>query len=467
MEQLRTLGDLKRIGDEHLAAKRPIEALKIYRLVLEAAPFDFDLRLDIGDIIRGLGSKEIAAKIYQSVFQHDVRAGSPLRAMAAIKRIEALGGEVRPSVDTLSKTYGAGSLRLGRSVKLAPPDYASPIREDLDLEFQVDRNALVLEIARLAAYLENIENYPPLVPPIQIFSTLDPAGFSELLHRLTLLSFEPGRAIIEQGKPGDAVYFIARGEVEVVRRTDGPDGPETKHLAHLGPGTLVGEMALVSSEDRSASVVAVGAVDVLELKRADVERLAAKVPQVAGAMARFTRERMINNLLSANPLFKPFDEETQRKLLGRFTGHEVPAGTIFLEQGNVGQGLYLVLQGKAEVIKREGGQEVKLADMGPGDMAGEISLLFEEPISATVRTTAPTTLLFLARELFKPLIDAVPELLAHFNRLAEARLQDTENKIAHTLDDDLIELLEEDEEHVEVDLDDEDIELDEDGIVFI
>jgi CRP-like cAMP-binding protein len=120
-------------------------------------------------------------------------------------------------------------------------------------------------------------------------------------------------------------------------------------------------MALVSSDPRGASVICATEADLLELTRRDVDELAGELPQVKGAMARFTRERMIANLLATNPLFEPFDDEAKKQLLGRFTGHEVPKGTIFLEQGNKGNGLYILLQGRAEVLKWDKGEYVKLA----------------------------------------------------------------------------------------------------------
>jgi CRP/FNR family transcriptional regulator len=132
-------------------------------------------------------------------------------------------------------------------------------------------------------------------------------------------------------------------------------------------------------------------------------------------------------------MFKPFDEASRKQLLARFTGHDVPGGTIFLEQGSAGPGLYVILRGKAEVLRWNGAEYVKLADLGPGDVAGEMSLLHEEKVSATVRSVGNATLLFLARELFMPLVDAVPELLAHFARLAQARRDDTEKKLQPTV----------------------------------
>ena len=96
------------------------------------------------------------------------------------------------------------------------------------------------------------------------------------------------------------------------------------------------------------------------------------------------------------------------------------------------------------MLKDDNNEAVQVAELGPGDIVGEISLVHEEPATATVRTTTPATLLFLARELFYPLVEAVPDLLAHFARLAKERIEDTEFKLmkSRVLDDDFIESIE-------------------------
>jgi CRP-like cAMP-binding protein len=217
-------------------------------------------------------------------------------------------------------------------------------------------------------------------------------------------------------------------------------------------------MALLSDEPRSASVVSATDVDALELCRSDVESLGQKIPHVAGAMARFTRERMVSNLLATNPLFVLFKDEEKKKLLARFKGHEVPEGTIFLEQGDMGRGLYVILQGKAEVLKKEGGQQVKIAEISSGDIVGEMSLINEAPVSARVRTKTKSTLLFLARELFLPLVENVLELKEYLKRLSDARAEDTQFKLmAEQLSEDFIERVDDEEE----------LDLSDDDIVFI
>ena len=425
----RTLLDLKRDAENRLQAGNVIGALKVYRLILEAMPLDFTLRFEIADVFNTIGEKNYAAAIYQNIAQFNIRAGAPLTALVAIKVLDEQNAPVDPLLDSLAQTYCRTSTALGRGVRPAPPDYSEEVRENIDLDYEMSDQDVKEGLAKMAAFSGNIENYPPILPPIAIFSTLDQNPFAKLMALMKLKRFGDGDAVITEGTVGDALYFVARGDVKVVKKVVA-DGEEKEiRLARLGAGTIFGEMALISSEPRGASVICEGAVDVFELTRAQVEAISVEIPVIAGAMARFTRDRLISNLLNTNPLFAPFDDTNRKELLARFKGHEVPDKTIFIEQGKPGKGLYLILQGGAEVLTWNGEEYIQVATLGPGSIAGEISLIYEEPANATVRTTGKTTLLFLARELFKTLVDAVPELLKQFNKMANQRLADTELKL--------------------------------------
>jgi hypothetical protein len=74
--------------------------------------------------------------------------------------------------------------------------------------------------------------------------------------------FEPGEIIFRQGDPGDLVYTILRGEVEVIREDEG--GAE-RLLAKMGEGEYFGEMALISDAPRTATVRALTAVDAVSM----------------------------------------------------------------------------------------------------------------------------------------------------------------------------------------------------------
>lgn len=99
------------------------------------------------------------------------------------------------------------------------------------------------------------------------------------------LRFAAGQDIIRQGEPGSRFYIVNSGKVEVVRR----DGTEEQSLAFLGPGTYFGEIALLQSSYRTATVRAVEDTTVLSIARKDFKQLVDNFPHLAHAMSQTTR----------------------------------------------------------------------------------------------------------------------------------------------------------------------------------
>lgn len=101
---------------------------------------------------------------------------------------------------------------------------------------------------------------------------------NELTERLPRRSVPAGEALIEQGAPGDAMFFILSGELIVIRQDD--DGSRHR-LRSVGSGTIVGEHALLSGSVRSAGVIAETDVVALEVSTTDYERLRSDTPELA------------------------------------------------------------------------------------------------------------------------------------------------------------------------------------------
>jgi CRP-like cAMP-binding protein len=94
----------------------------------------------------------------------------------------------------------------------------------------------------------------------------------------TELSFGAGQVLIERGQPGTGLYVVLEGQI-VVETTDGP--------LELGPGSVVGERALLSEDGlRQARVRALTPGVVVAIDRAEVERLCAEDPEFAERLAK-------------------------------------------------------------------------------------------------------------------------------------------------------------------------------------
>ncbi|XXF81463.1 cyclic nucleotide-binding domain-containing protein [Myxococcaceae bacterium GXIMD 01537] len=257
------------------------------------------------------------------------------------------------------------------------------------------------------------------LPNIPLFSDLPRDAFIELFERCPLRRFGAGELIIEQGSQGDAFYVICEGQVRVFRE----EGGQRKQLAVLEGGTFFGEMALLSGAARTASVEG-GSEDtqLLEISAAVLAELSGRYPQVAQALKKFCRERLLSNVMNASPLFRALGRKDRRELIERFRARDVRRGESIIRDGERTDGLYVVLSGEVEVTK----QQQHLGRLREGDFFGEISLLQRTPATATVSASRHTTVLRLPREDFDRLIMSHPQILVLMSELTDERLRRTE-----------------------------------------
>jgi ATP-binding cassette subfamily B protein len=111
---------------------------------------------------------------------------------------------------------------------------------------------------------------PERLLDIAVFSELDEATVNSLASVFESQYLEPGELVFSEGQLGDAFYVIARGVVEVVH---GLDTPDERVIARLEDGDFFGEMALLSSQRRNASIRVRRATTLLRLDQRSFRQL--------------------------------------------------------------------------------------------------------------------------------------------------------------------------------------------------
>jgi len=115
------------------------------------------------------------------------------------------------------------------------------------------------------------------VPTGAILGVVDEDDLRKLKAVGSELSFGAGQMLIERGKPGAGLYVVMEGQIVV----EAPEGTR-----ELGPGSVVGERALLSEDGaRSARVRALTHGVVIAVQRAEVDRLCAEDPAFADRLA--------------------------------------------------------------------------------------------------------------------------------------------------------------------------------------
>jgi signal transduction histidine kinase len=103
----------------------------------------------------------------------------------------------------------------------------------------------------------------------QLFEHLPDDDLARLVDMCDPISLAAGDRLIEEGTDGDAFFVIVDGELEVTKRSGEGELP----LARLGPGGIVGEMAVIEGRPRNASVSAVTDANVLRVPSAALLRV--------------------------------------------------------------------------------------------------------------------------------------------------------------------------------------------------
>ncbi|HEY2873643.1 MAG TPA: cyclic nucleotide-binding domain-containing protein [Reyranella sp.] len=114
-----------------------------------------------------------------------------------------------------------------------------------------------------------------------------------LLDRVREHNVDAGKTIFRLGDPGDALYIVARGAVEVL------DDKTGQTLAELGAGQAFGEMALLSGGTRMATVRTRIDSHLLVIDKADFDRLLAEDPFLNEQVRKLSHVRAVSNLRMA------------------------------------------------------------------------------------------------------------------------------------------------------------------------
>jgi CRP/FNR family cyclic AMP-dependent transcriptional regulator len=110
---------------------------------------------------------------------------------------------------------------------------------------------------------------------IPLFAGLSNRQLRAIGDRAKIVRYSSGYRLIAEGTTGDAAYVVLEGTVRVVRSSTG------RAIKRLGPGAILGELALIDGRPRSANVITVSPVALLRLSRPAFLQVVRKQPDIA------------------------------------------------------------------------------------------------------------------------------------------------------------------------------------------
>jgi len=246
-----------------------------------------------------------------------------------------------------------------------------------------------------------------------------------------------GHVLVREGDYGNALFLIVEGSIGLRKLPH--NSSEDAYLGSVGPGDVIGELALLTGHPRAATMIAEEASIVASLSRADFDSLCLEFPQEMESVIAWMRRRLhayqIKAAIDESPHFKNLGQEAKSELEAGFRWTELRSGEILFRQGEPGDALYLIVSGRVQLLQTQDDEEAGvstttnsesvLKELGRGDMLGEMALLTGEPRSATVWAVRDTQLACLDRAPFDRIVAAYPqEMLGMFVYQMAGRLRE-------------------------------------------
>lgn len=262
-----------------------------------------------------------------------------------------------------------------------------------------------------------------LVEQIDFLQVLLPEERDTLATHLVEIEFNEGAFMTQEGGADNWLYLIAEGEAEVLVAFEGSN--ITKPVATLGSGDFFGEMALLTGEPRSASVIARSSVRCYRLGPKHFDEHLRSRPEIVEAISDIFARRLVElrNVRDARrSLFDALPEEEREALWAELDEVTFAPDSEIARQGAEEDWMYIIINGKAEVRVQDSdnAQSRKVATLRQGDIFVEMAVLSDQPRSATVTALTRVDCYQLKKSVLDQLLadypklkDSLEEILSH------------------------------------------------------
>jgi CRP-like cAMP-binding protein len=256
------------------------KALALYKIVLRLDPYNSEAMNKSKELMMELESSKMQPhsirafeKVFEEVDEKKTEAGLPLEVEEAEQEVE-----LKPSVkmeDFIERTSYTEEPTVTTS--------AREVHEQEEIEIRPTTGKSEIQQG-------NEEPYSYFIP--LLFASLPEDEIERLMKRIKPQLFSPGQMILEEGDSGDSIYSIKSGHAKVVSHILGKE----IELATLSAGDVFGEVAFLTGRPRTASVIAVDNLEVVEFNKFVLEELFDKYPDILTKLHDFYECRVQDTL---------------------------------------------------------------------------------------------------------------------------------------------------------------------------
>ena len=137
-----------------------------------------------------------------------------------------------------------------------------------------------------------------------------------------------------------------------------------------------------------------------------------------------------SSLLKTITLFSNLGKTHLNDIAGYCVERSFEKDEVILTQGDLGIGLYVMVSGRVKIVKEiASGEKLEIAEHGPGDFFGEITVLDNAPRTASVIALENSRCLVLSAWEFKAILTAHPEIALKILPVLVKRFRETNERL--------------------------------------
>lgn len=203
------------------------------------------------------------------------------------------------NIDTAKTLYREKMERINTFLKYRriPSSLSNRINDYYDYLWETrrgyDETSVVDELPYSLRVQVVLELHREIISKVPIFAGASQAFIREIILNMESVVFTPGDYVVRKGEIGAEMYFISRGSVDVVSED------ESIVYATLNEGAFFGEIALLLSTPRNATIKAREYCDLYSLNKTTFERILDKYPDFAESIRALAEQRRLETEAAA------------------------------------------------------------------------------------------------------------------------------------------------------------------------
>lgn len=363
--------------------------------------------------------------------------GQPTASLFLIQSGWVKQATVLDSGRTILNNLGPGSLvgdmdlllgQLASSSAQANSDVSVWSLSEEDLDKILNEHPLIgLKLSgALGSRVKQLERYlvQHRLRHMPLFADLERTELTAIAEKLEPLDIRRGGLIFRAGAPAERMFIVEQGEVMLTSTA------ASEPFRQLGPGDMLGEMALLTNKPYDGVARASTEVVLWALPRNDFLALTARYPNIRVAMSnRLSQPLSIDDRVLAQArlrqlaLFKDLPDLTLNAIASVLVLRHYPADEQIFQAGDAGDALIIVDSGAVQLSD----DQQRTSALRPGEHYGELSLLTGRSRTHSATALSDSNVWLLYKSDFEELLARYPALGDALSKAISARLASTNN----------------------------------------